>query len=127
MDYSQLSDFEINKRVCDVFWPDINKSPECNNKTFPQNSSVVYMDNGYGGFSRDYCNNPEDAWPIISGNKLSIINADDKWLCIPEDTAVDGITGDDVQMIYSGDGHIHANPLRAAMIVFLMMQDNNHA
>lgn len=122
IDYSQLSDFEINKRVSDVFWPDITKSPECENKTFPQNSSVVYMKNGYGGFSRDYCNNPADAWPIIVGHKLSLINADDEWLCVPDDVAVDGTTGDEVQMIYSGDGHVHANPLRAAMIVFLEMQ-----
>lgn len=35
-DYSKLSDFEINKIVCDVFWPDFEKSSECKNKTFPQ-------------------------------------------------------------------------------------------
>ncbi|EMC3650520.1 DUF2591 family protein [Citrobacter braakii] len=72
----------------------------------------------------DYCNNPTDAWPIIAGKKLSLINADDKWLCVPEDEPIDGVTGDSVHMIYSGDGVEHENPLRAAMIVFLMMQES---
>lgn len=67
------------------------------------------------------CNNPSDAWPIIVGKKLSLINADDKWLCVPEDEPINGVTGDAVHMIYSGDGVEHENPLRAAMIVFLMM------
>ncbi|HBT0444737.1 TPA: DUF2591 domain-containing protein [Klebsiella pneumoniae] len=125
-DYSKMSDFEINKMICDVFWHDLRKSPECENKSFPQNTSIVYMHNGYGGFSRDYCNNPADAWPIIVGNKLSLINADDKWLCVTEGDAIDGIAGDPVHMIYSDGGVEHENPLRAAMIVFLKMQESKN-
>ncbi len=112
IDYSQLSDFEINKIVSDVFWPDINKSPECNNKTFPQNSSVVYMDNGYGGFSRDYCNNPVDAWPIIVEHRINI-----EWhewkngIFRPY-----ALNNETMKSCYD------TNPLRAAMIVFLEMQ-----
>lgn len=118
MDYSQLSDFEINKRVAQL-----HGGFALTLAVHDETPSGKSFDPG----RFDPCNNPADAWPIISGHKLSIINADDEWLCVPEDTAVDGITGDDVQMIYSGDGHIHANPLRAAMIVFLMMQDATHA
>ena len=56
-----------------------------------------------------------------------LFNADDEWLCVPEDTEVDGITGDGVQMIYSGAGAVHANPLRAAMVMFLTIQDESNA
>ncbi len=61
------------------------------------------------------CNNPADAWPIIKENMISIINLDeDEW----------GARG----MAYCKSKRaIHENPLRAAMIVFLMMQDANNA
>lgn len=122
MDYSQLSDFEINKRVSDVFWPDINKSPECNNKTFPQNSSVVYMDNGYGGFSRDYCNNPADAWRILNRNRIEIT------VHYGPDGASGGLVCYTARAPY-GDGDYvlvqDTNHLRAGMIAFLMQQDKS--
>lgn len=108
MDYSKLSDFEINKLVSAYLWGSVCAVDK-----------VVLHNEKDGPF--DPCNNPADAWSIILGHKLSLINADDEWLCVPDDTVVDGTTGDEVQMIYSGDGHVDANPLRAAMIVFLMM------
>ncbi len=111
MDYSKLSDKEVNRKVQIA-------SRLIGSLT---GRGVLIVRDGKWEFF-DPCNNPADAWPIIVGHKLSLINADDEWLCVPDDTAVDGTTGDEVQMIYSGDGHVHANPLRAAMIVFLMMQ-----
>lgn len=108
MDYSKLSDFEINESVSMAM---LDKAANPNAKYIAIN---------------DYCNSPADAWPIIVGKKLSLINADDKWLCVPEDEPIDGVTGDSVHMIYSGDGVEHENPLRAAMIVFLMMQDSTN-
>ena len=123
MDYSKLSDKEINKLVAfalgckevvpDIFMDDVRRYEFDK----PKNKSG-------NKFYFDPCNNPADAWPIIVGKKLSLINADDKWLCVPEDEPVDGVTGDAVNMIYAGDGVEHENPLRAAMIVFLMMQDS---
>lgn len=123
MDYSKLSDFEINRRVADIAmngtWHVKPSHPD--NDT----GGWLYGSNGIQTYELpDYCNNPADAWPIIVGKKLSLINADDKWLCVPEDEPIDGVTGDSVHMIYSGDGVEHENPLRAAMIVFLMMQDS---
>lgn len=118
MDYSKLSDQEINMAVAELFHPE---SMVIESKSRPPSACVT------GHLPRlwvDYCNNPADAWPIIVGHKLSLINADNEWLCVPDDTAVDGTTGDDVQMIYSGDGHVHANPLRAAMVVFLTLQES---
>ena len=123
MDYSKMSDFEVNRAVAIAigFHPD-----ECDiaKRGSPSVGVEWNEDTGYAIRAFDYCNKAADAWPIIVGHKLSLINADDEWLCVPDDTAVDGTTGDEVQMIYSGDGHVHANPLRAAMIVFLMMQES---
>jgi len=56
------------------------------------------------------CNNPADAWPIIVENKISLFAiryTESMW------QAEHPITG-----IFK-----HENPLRAAMIVFLMMQE----
>ncbi|WP_368536109.1 phage protein NinX family protein [Enterobacter hormaechei] len=123
MDYSKLSDFEINKRVSICIHPDI-KNWNC----YDVSGRACFVINEgtpkrvQYGFS--FTSDPANAWPIIVGHKLSLINADNEWLCVPDDTAVDGTTGDDVQMIYSGDGHVHANPLRAAMVVFLTLQDS---
>jgi len=118
MDYSKLSEQEINMAIAEIIFPD---RPVIESKSRPPCACVT----GHSPSQWvDYCNNPADAWPIIFGHKLSLINADDEWLCVPDDTAVDGTTGDDAQMIYWGDGHVHANPLRAAMVVFLMMQES---
>ncbi|CAM6575103.1 DUF2591 domain-containing protein [Enterobacter intestinihominis] len=125
MDYSKLSDFEINKAVAEIViygdWllEPTDESPSWFVNLGVQGKNTIKLP--------DYCNNPADAWTIIVGHKLSLINADDEWLCVPEDTAVDGITGDGVQMIYSGAGAVHANPLRAAMVMFLTIQDESNA
>ena len=112
-DYSKLSDFEINKRVCDVFWPDFSKSAECRNKSFPQNTSIVYIDNGYGGLSRDYCNNPADAWPIIVEHHIAVVPYRHT---LPQAWP----TAFGLRSKFTTEDK---NPLRAAMIVFLMMQE----
>lgn len=122
-DYSKLSDFEINKIVCDVFWPYFEKSSECKNKTFPQSSSVVYMENGYGGFSRDYCNNPADAWPIVVENDIALLpSCGFDWVAISPLT-LNGFSSYIDQSLHGCLQHNDMNPLRAAMIVFLMMQE----
>lgn len=57
----------------------------------------------------DYCNNPADAWPIIVENRIRINPIlYTKWMA--EDYLEDVSSCDE-------------NPLRAAMIVFLMMQE----
>lgn len=117
MDYGKLSDFEINFRVAEIV-----VDYDCISR-LPYTDMAVHWGDGANWHVFNPCNNPADAWPIIVSKKLSLINADDKWLCVPEDEPIDGITGDAVHMIYSGDGVEHENPLRAAMIVFLMMQE----
>lgn len=62
--------------------------------------------------AKDYCNNPADAWPIIVENRIRINPIlYTKWMA--EDYLEDVSSCDD-------------NPLRCAMIVFLMMQDTQN-
>lgn len=120
-DYSKMSDFEINKAVLEIakasrMSGDIVKYPH-----FADGSSVgLYhkMGDYYDWFN--YCNNPSDAWPIINENKISII-ADSGRGAEGEFMACDGfwVPGEFVWNVDSKD----ANPLRAAMIVYLMMKD----
>jgi hypothetical protein len=68
---------------------------------------------GFGSCYLNYCNNPSDAWPIIVENKISILKYDGMagWLALsPAPTGM--------------PRHEDTNPLRAAMIVFLKMQES---
>lgn len=125
MDYSQLSDFEINKLVAyalgnaDVGRPFDEISGTACRFTVFKNSGL----NREGEIvmrpmtvTKDFCNNPADAWPIIVENKISIYAA---------------ILGDSrgewgAEASFTEHFHFHNNPLRAAMIVFLMIQDAKH-
>ena len=123
-DYSKMSDFEINKLVFKnktalsaLSYPHSADKRSCGHKD---------INNIYHWF--DFCNNPADAWPIIVANKISIVSLDNKWIAAPVDTVIDGITGDSEVCFYaSSDSVVDVNPLRAAMIVFLMMQDSKNA
>ncbi|EOZ5066865.1 TPA: DUF2591 domain-containing protein [Enterobacter cloacae] len=127
MDYSQLSDFEINKRVAialnidmHFFIPESENSfdlevlPSEMGPIWQTSADMVLQYRPSNGNSFNPCNNPADAWPIIESNRISIRNryegdwkAENEW----------------------GESrfHVACNPLRAAMIVFLMMQESNHA
>ena len=108
-DYSNMSDFEINKWIAVELAPDgyigINKSPRSDSEV------VVTTENGEGCTKNsyvDYCNNPSDAWPIIQRNHINIGWAgDEDWFARTVHTA----------KVFD------VNPLRAAMIVYLMMKD----
>lgn len=97
-DCSKMSDFEINCRV----------------------HSEVMEISGLDSFkAKDYCNNPADAWPIIVNNSISleciVVNRHEKTWRAQFKTA------------YVKHRVNHKNPLRAAMIVFLMMQESKNA
>ncbi|HCP3123660.1 TPA: DUF2591 family protein [Escherichia coli] len=127
MDYSQLSDFEINVAVFEAIH---NGSPDYKEG---ENGAMVFISfegdivNGdaveveveRGSFNP--CANPADAWPIITENNISIILDNPSMPCAT-DNARDLFddAGPNVGAAYD-------NPLRAAMIVFLMMQDANNA
>ncbi len=120
MDYSQLSDFEINKRVAEVIYKDRNGLFVARNLPSKEGVTIVAEVNSeyICIAAADYCNNPADAWPIITENKISI-------MFDSTDTRYEGEYHEWCDAISScqkfGIQH-QSNPLRAAMIVFLMMQ-----
>ena len=125
MNYEQMNDFDINRLVA------INRGG--------YQGSVAHMQHGVkesdkdscGMFhvERDYCNNPSDAWPIIIENKIRIspimLMSDDngEYMCTGEWEA--GTLWDGCGAFYNSKYHEckGENPLRAAMIVFLMMNE----
>lgn len=130
-DYSKLSDFEIDKAVADTLGIDyeiaimfVSPADKINGNHVEEYvmKKITSNEKHWRRFSPT--RRPEDAWQIIIDNKISIVSLDNKWLAAPVDAVIDGITGDsDVCFYASCDAVSDANPLRAAMIVFLMMQD----
>ncbi|EHW5514673.1 phage protein NinX family protein [Escherichia coli] len=126
MDYSQLSDFEINVAVFEAIH---NGSPDYKEG---ENGAMVFISfegdivNGdaveveveRGSFNP--CANPADADPIIVENRIGIIPAPENGLW----KAAHRKVGSDSTPYHMTQDE---NPLRAAMIVFLMMQDVNNA
>ncbi|HDC4269672.1 DUF2591 domain-containing protein [Enterobacter kobei] len=110
MDYSKLSDQEINMAVAEIFHPD---SVVIESKSRPPCACIT---GHLPSMWVDYCNNPADAWPIIVENNISLI------LDNPSSPMA---TSNCVGWYSDEEPPFHAsnqNPLRAAMIVFLMMQ-----
>lgn len=109
MDYENMSDFEINKRVADSRWPEFVKYEQYGKLRI----QVPDGDDFYFDF-----NDPADAWPIITSNAIDI------------EFAVDSLGGIGQAHVYvEGDTDLECNfndnskALRAAMIVYLMMQE----
>lgn len=119
-DYSKMSDFEINKLVAiatghkqlgSLGWRGL--------KDGEFNEVMVRGPLKIGGF--DPCNNPADAWLIIVANNIDIIQDNGQGCALATNSAIQMFQGDDVHI--SQD----ENPLRAAMIVLLMMQESKNA
>ena len=72
MDYSQLSDQEINMLVAKIQHAD---KTFIESKTRPP--SVVLLN--HINMWIDYCNNPADAWPIIDSERISLLADYEKW------------------------------------------------
>lgn len=115
-DYSKMSDFEINLLVAKI----ILNGNIISERERTLTSSVFY-ENHQGIKTFDPCNNPADAWPIIAGNEISLISrcANGEW------KAQLHLGKDDIFDSYASCWDI--NPLKAAMIVFLMMQESKSA
>ena len=99
MDYSALSDFEVNKLVSAHLWGSVCSV-----------DGVVLHNDKDGAF--DPCTNPADAWPIIVESGIGIAPS-------RKDPHAWDLSGG----MLRGIKHSDANPLRAAMVVFLMMQE----
>ena len=94
--YAEMTEPEINKLVGEKRYPMAKKS-------------------------WDFCNNPSDAWPIILENRIEIHPRDIRvsrneyikgWGALPESCS------ESYEIFSQGE-----NPLRAAMIVYLMIGD----
>lgn len=95
--YEEMSDFEINCQV----------------------HAEVMQISGLNSFkAKDYCNNPADAWPIIVEHEIDVIQNNGQDCALATNSAVMMFRGDDVFICQ------HENPLRAAMIVFLQMNED---
>ncbi|MBN4856440.1 DUF2591 family protein [Citrobacter freundii] len=117
MDYSKLSDFDINCEVLAILSPDIK------HMCLSGDNSCFYDCGPTGdGWHQidipDYCNNPADAWPIIVDNRITVMI---------DDTTNDwsaALVQDFCDISAFKHSNCHKNPLRAAMVTFLMMQDS---
>ena len=102
-DYASMSDREIAEKI--------GKAIGLGNI-----GGCLYIKNGV--WTRfDPCNNPADAWPIITENNISLIF---------DNPSMPMATSNCVGWYSDEEPPIHAsslNPLRAAMIVFLMMKE----
>ena len=108
LNYEEMSDLQINLLVAKAAGVDA-----------VENSGVVFGGVKHEGSNVvsvigvvDYCNNPSDAWPIITGNRISILatyRGGDMYTAS---------AGDDGEISFECD-----NPLRSAMIAYLMMKD----
>lgn len=118
-DYSKLSDFEINSAVHNALMKEPYKIEFLGNDRIRWVRGSTNVTTGKVEYSKkslkDYCNNPSDAWKIIVNNGISleciVVNRHEKtWRA-------------QFKPAYVKHRVNHKNPLRAAMIVFLMMQD----
>ena len=99
MNYEAMSDDEINHEVA------------------KHSFDAEWLERYYGkeGMVPDYCNSADDAWPVILEHGISMCKPNsyrDEWSCFLRDSI-----GFVSNIVY------HERPLRAAMIVFLMMRD----
>lgn len=110
--YEDMSDFEINKAVALIVGAKFNDDGEP--VRFVECDTGAYAD--FNEIEFDPCNNPEDAEPIIIENRIGTIPAPDDGLW---KAAHRKIGNDDTPYHFTQD----KNPLRAAMIVFLKMNE----
>lgn len=122
--YSELSDFEINSAVHNATMTNPYKIEFLGNNKIRwirgETDAITDMV-PYGKTTlRDYCNNPLDAWPIIVEEKISIMFDS----TLPE---YEGEYHEWCSAISSCQNYgiqYQSNPLRAAMIVYLMMKES---
>lgn len=98
MNYDEMSDFEVNSKVANAVG--------FNYATYKGALGV--------GCVPDYCNSASEAWSIIVENKIGLMHT---WHKKGVWSAVAPVSSSDYDCN-------HDNPLRAAMICFLKMQES---
>lgn len=100
--YTELSDFEINKRVF--------VAAKIEHEDTDLHSNKVFYGDGANWIEFNPCNNPADAMPIIIENKIDLKHLANN-------------TNNLMLANHREYWCIRKNPYRAAMEVFLMMKD----
>lgn len=131
MDYENMSDFEINKVVAEAYGLLIQELDDSTSlgmttdfhEKYPSVVWVAHTDHSTWRqcepwWQFDPCNNPSDAWPIIVENKIDIE-------FIHDENSVTASVYCYKTSEFLG-WHNCENPLRAAMIVYLMMQEQSN-
>lgn len=130
MDYSQLSDFEINKRVSVAAGLNVNMFFDVDEEYARGPVWTAPSGNCYAGIKSskgnpfDPCNDQADAWPIIVDNEISLNSYSGTWEASYEYDAPIGAFGTDELVTKAVEGK---NPLRTAMIAFLMKREHANA
>ncbi len=125
-DYSKLSDFEINCKVANALGMTkhfffLDAEDEFDDDIEPSERGPIWQTrehfvNGYrpsNGNPFTPCNNPSDAWPIIVDSGIGIRKQKSNGLWVATQEGGSYPKYDD-------------NPLRAAMIVYLMMKESEN-
>lgn len=109
MNYSEMSDFEINFQVA------LAKGYDTDVKQHFGDAGLAVVKTTEGSFN--YCNSWADAGPIIAENKITILTDEttEEW-----SAAVVQDFCDERAFKYS---NCAGSPIRAAMITFLMMRE----
>ncbi|WP_337224908.1 phage protein NinX family protein [Proteus terrae] len=115
--YTELSDFEINKKVADLIGatPFPFGSTDYRRSAVSGCESAIIIRSPHKVGSFDPCNNPTDAMTIIIENLISLM-AD-----MSEDGGATWWCASDISNGFTSN--YKSNPLRAAMEVFLMIKD----
>ena len=106
-DYSAMSDQQINRLVA--------AAASMEYGAHYMGDIVVLRDNRWVVF--DPCNNPADAWQIIESSYISIQFYQGNWMASVNPSQESG---------YRSACFIGKNPLKAAMVVFLMMKESEN-
>lgn len=144
MDYSQLSDQEINQLVIDTLILTghfTDNTQEVSHRRYVsdgwcwgrgtetglRNKDGTVFVTHQNGYRLDYCHDASSAWEIIPSHLISL---EPKYEFMDESEEEIYPTGEWVSEHVFSDGRSirveDSNPLRAAMIVFLLMQDAKH-
>ncbi|WP_423957914.1 phage protein NinX family protein [Citrobacter freundii] len=120
MDYSKQSDFGINNLVAIALGAKVTESYEVGDSRaavyYELDEEEFCVRRGYGDINCQFdpCNNPADAWPIIVERKINIEWHEWK----NSEWKPYALNNASTKSCYDN------NPLRAAMVVFLMMQES---
>lgn len=130
INHIEISDFEINKEVAKELGYLVKEYFEFGQLGFTEKYHAQYPNTIWAARTNEngeqcevweqinFCEAPEDAWPIITENKIAVMpDSDNTWKagCLPSSPYAVG-------WAYFVRGQI--KPLRAAMIAFLNMRKN---